>query len=244
MASHPDVVVVGGGIIGLSSAYFLAKAGLTVAVYDRGDLGKEASWAGAGILPPGNPERAATSADKLRGIGSVRFPALSAELRELTGIDNGYRHCGGIEFLTAEDVEVPAVWAAEGIAFERITFVEVQKLEPIGDALGEPYLLPDCAQVRNPWHVRAIIAACERIGVRLHSNLGVEEWIFAGDRTVALHLSNGERVSAKHFLLAAGAWSESLLHPLGVSPHVHPVRGQIALLRGAGCSRVLMSGKR
>src|SRR5262245_66355707 len=98
MAKHPDVAVVGGGIIGLTSAYFLAKAGLSVEVFDRGDLGKEASWAGAGILPPGNPAGAATPIDKLRAIGSVRFPEFSAELRELIGIDNDYSRCGGIEF--------------------------------------------------------------------------------------------------------------------------------------------------
>ncbi len=156
----PDVAIIGGGIIGLTSAYFLANAGLSVAVYDRGDLGKEASWAGAGIIPPGDPQRAATPADKLRGIGSVRFPQLSAELRDLTGIDNGYRTCGGIEFLTAEDEGVTDVWRAEGIAFERMTLEEARRIEPLGDIEGEPHLLPACAQVRNPWHLRALIAAC------------------------------------------------------------------------------------
>ena len=73
MAQYPDVAVVGGGIVGLTAAYFLAKAGLSVEVLDRSDLGREASWAGAGILPPGNPDRAATPADKLRAIGSARL---------------------------------------------------------------------------------------------------------------------------------------------------------------------------
>jgi glycine oxidase len=150
MPAHPDVAIIGGGIIGLTSAYFLAKAGASVAVYDRGDLGKEASWAGAGILPPGNPERAATPADRLRGIGSARFPDFSSELRDLTGIDNGYRCCGGIEFLTPEDADVPGVWAAEGIAFERLALAEAKELEPLGRVEGDPYLLPGCAQVRNP----------------------------------------------------------------------------------------------
>ena len=87
MGKHPDVAIVGGGIIGLTTAYFLAKGGLTVDVFDRGEFGKEASWAGAGILPPGNPAGAATAIDRLRAIGSVRFPGFSDELRELTGID-------------------------------------------------------------------------------------------------------------------------------------------------------------
>ncbi len=242
--SHPDVAIIGGGIIGLTSAYFLARAGASVAVCDRGDLGREASWAGAGIIPPGNPDRAATPIDKLRGIGSVRFAEVSSELRDLTGIDNGYRRCGGIEFLTAEDAGVPDVWRAEGIAFERLTLADAKTLEPLGDVEGEPHLLPGCAQVRNPWHLRALIAACERVGVRLHPHTGAEGWHFEGGRVSAVCLANGDRVTANRYLLAAGAWSESLLRPLGHTPHVHPVRGQVALLKGESCSRVLMLGKR
>jgi glycine oxidase len=241
---HPDVAIIGGGIIGLTSAYFLARAGVSIAVYDRGDLGREASWAGAGILPPGNPARAATSADKLRGIGSERFPHFSAELRERTGIDNGYRRCGAIEFLTSEDADVPGVWAAEEIAFERLTLAEAKKLEPLGVVEGEAYLLPNCAQVRNPWHLRALVAACERIGVQLHTNSAVEAWEGTRDRIEAIRFTSGARVSAGRFVLAAGAWSEKLLGALGHHPHVHPVRGQIALLRGEGPSRVLMLGNR
>ena len=242
--AHPDVAIIGGGIIGLTSAYFLAKSGASVAVYDRGDLGKEASWAGAGILPPGNPDRAATPIDKLRGIGSVRFPAFSAELRALTGVENGYRHCGGMEFLTAEDAGVPQVWAAEGIAFERLTLAEARELEPLGRVDGEPYLLPGFAQVRNPWHLRALVAACLRVGVVLRPHEAVAGWLSEGRQVRGVRLESGESVFAKACLLASGAWSESLLKPLGCTPHVHPVRGQIALLRGPSCSRVLMFGKR
>jgi len=245
MGKHPDVAIVGGGIIGLTTAYFLAKQGLSVEVFDRGDLGKEASWAGAGILPPGNPASAATPADQLRGIGSARFPAFSAELRELTGIDNGYRLCGGIEFLTPDDAEVPDVWRAEGIAFERLTLAEAKRLEPtLGDVTGEPHLLPACAQVRNPWHMRAIIAACERVGVKLRPNEPVAGWITANCRVVGIRLVSGEQVRAGRALLAGGAWSELLLEVLGHTPQVHPVRGQIVLLKGRGPARILMFDKR
>ncbi|HEY1191220.1 MAG TPA: FAD-dependent oxidoreductase [Gemmata sp.] len=244
MPVSPDVAVIGGGIIGLTSAYSLARAGLSVSVYDRGDLGTEASWAGAGIVPPGNPARAATPADMLRGIGSVRFPHFSAELRELTGIDNGYRRCGGIEFLTAEDADIPEVWAAEGIPFERLTPAAAEQLEPLGTVEGDPYLLPSCAQVRNPRHLRALVSACSKVGVQLHTHNGAEAWEFDGARVAAVRLANGERQRAGRFLLAAGAWSEQLLRPLGHTPHVYPVRGQIALLRGESCARVLMIGKR
>ena len=231
--AHPDVAVVGGGIIGLTSAYFLARAGRSVAVYDRAAFGTEASWAGAGIIPPGDPARAATPLDVLRGIGSQRFPAFSAELRDLTGVDNGYRRCGAFEFLAPEDAAVPDLWRAEGIAFERLTLPEAKRLEPLGDIDGEPYLLPGCAQVRNPRHLRALVAACARAGVQLHSHTEVNR---AG---TALRTGDGEAISAGRYLLTAGAWTDALART-----GVHPVRGQITLLRGESCSRVLMLGKR
>ena len=139
MAKHPDVAIIGGGIIGLTCAYFLAREGLAVEVFDRGDLGKEASWAGAGIIPPGNPYGAATPIDKMRAIGSMRFPGFSDELRELTGIDNGYLRCGAVEFLEPDEVrEVTELWQNEGIAFEKLSHAALRTYEPAlaGEAAG------------------------------------------------------------------------------------------------------------
>src|SRR5262249_59632935 len=98
MSSHPDVLVLGGGVIGLTTAYFLAREGVAVAVVDKGDFGQEASWAGAGIVPPGDPAHARTPFDRLRAHSVALYPTLSAELRERTGLDNGYLRCGGLEF--------------------------------------------------------------------------------------------------------------------------------------------------
>ena len=246
MAQHPDVAVIGGGIIGLTSAYVLAKAGFAVELLDRADLGQEASWAGAGILPPGNPERAATPIDRLRAIGSVQFPVFTRNLLDETGIDNGYRHCGGIEFLQPEDEYVLPLWRAEGIAYERLDRAALKNLEPaLGEVAGEAYVLPDCAQVRNPWHMRALIAGCTRAGVRLRPHEPVEGWKRDGERVRAVALRDGSHVAAGRFLITAGAWSEPLLNALGHRPNVHPVRGQIVLLKQSRptLSRIAMLGK-
>jgi glycine oxidase len=245
MAKHPDTAIIGGGIIGLTCAYFLAKEGLRVSVYDRGDPGKEASWAGAGIIPPGNPLGAAAPIDRLRSIGSARFPDFSRELRELTGLDNGYLRCGGLEFLDVhEAAEVLPLWQTEGIAYEKLTTAALREYEPsVGAIPGDPYLLPDCAQVRNPRHLQALIAACERVGVELCRHNQINEFREAPDRPDA---PLGFPPAAK-VLIAAGAWSQQFLNRDDPScPGVHPVRGQIVLLKTPErvLQRVLMLGKR
>src|SRR5262245_48822968 len=178
MTPVPDVLVIGGGIIGLTSAYFLAKAGLKVEIVEKGELGREASWAGAGIIPPGNPDRAATPIDKLRAIGAEQFPTLAAELMDRTGIDPGYRVCGGIEFVPAGDESIVRVWDSEGVSHTRLDHQSVRDLEPgFGRAAGAPYHLPGMAQVRNPRHLRALRAACETAGVAIRSGTGVRSWL-------------------------------------------------------------------
>ena len=232
MNSSPDLIVIGGGIIGLTSAYVLANAGVQVAVYDRQDFGREASWAGAGIIPPGDPLRAATPYDHLRALGAVGMPILSSELRELTGIDNGYLRSGGIDFLQVADDYVVPLWQQEAIRYEALSVSQLASREAnIASPVGSPYYLPDMAQVRNPRHLRALIAGCERIGVELHASCGLERFLVDGDRITGVQLSTGEVASAGQYLLATGAWSGAILQAFGCTPGVVPVLGQIALLQ-------------
>jgi glycine oxidase len=246
MTPVPDVLVVGGGIIGLTSAYFLAKAGLRVEVVEKGEPGKEASWAGAGIIPPGNPDRAPTSIDKLRAIGSSQFPILTDELKKRTGIDPGYRPCGGIEFVRAGDEAVVRLWEAEGVAFARLNERSLRVLEPgYGRVAGVPYHLPGVAQVRNPRHMRALLAACEAAGVTVHAGTGIRMWLNIHGTICGVVLADGRERLAHKLLLAAGAWGEPFLTQLGVRPGVHPVRGQIVLYRASpdAVRHILVVGK-
>lgn len=238
MANHADVTVIGGGIIGLTAAYFLAKCGRRVEVIDRQEHGREASWAGAGILPPGNPERATTPADKLRAESVSRFAAFTSELRELTGQDTGYLRCGGVEYLEESEADVVELWRAEGLRYELLPS------HLVGEGLGvrgfqfpvpfshtSAYLLPDFAQVRNPWHLRALITACERVGVTLRPNTPFKPADVRPDRS---------------YLVAAGAWAGDFLRAFHFDLPVKPVRGQIVLFRCTKLpfTQIIMHGKR
>jgi glycine oxidase len=70
----PDVLIVGGGVIGLTTAYYLARDGVRVTLVDSGEIGRQASWAGAGILTPGDSAFAQTPMDQLRTHSFKLYP--------------------------------------------------------------------------------------------------------------------------------------------------------------------------
>lgn len=232
MATGPDILIIGGGIIGLTAALKLVKARVRVAVYDRGEFGMEASWAGAGIIPPGDPATAVRPIDKLRAITAAKMPRLALKLKVRTDIDPGYRVTGGIEFLTKADAYALKLWRDEGIRFKRVSPIKMRTLEPcFGTAHGTPFRLREMAQVRNPRHLRALAAECRRKGVELHANSPVAWALSSSGQVKGVRLADDSIVSAGRYLVAAGAWGESLLSPLGCRPGVLPVRGQIVLFR-------------
>ena len=91
-----DCLIIGGGVIGLSLAYELASCGYQVQVVDRQELGREASWAGAGILPAARRSPGGTASEQFAALSCRLHPQWSARLKAETGIDTGYVVCGEI----------------------------------------------------------------------------------------------------------------------------------------------------
>jgi glycine oxidase len=248
MSEHGEVLILGGGVIGLTTAFFLAEVGVDVVLVDRGDLGRQASWAGAGILTPGDPKRCQTPGELIRALGSAAHQELSAQLQERTGIDNGYRRCGGLEI--PEEGEPAAgpteEWLGAGAPFTVLDRGGIEQLEPaLAPHITRAFHLPTMAQVRNPRHLKALIAACTSLGVRLVPHCPVQRIQRQGERVLAVETSQG-RLQAGQYLLAAGAWTPELARDLGWQPAIVPVRGQIALLNTnrEGARPLLLHGKR
>lgn len=245
--SQTDVLIVGGGVIGLTTAYFLSKKGLSVKVLDRGTLGAEASWAGAGIIPPGDSGGVTAPMDRLRALSSEMYPGLSRELEELTGSPTGYHVCGGVEFLEPSELALADAWRDEGIAVEQLDESRFAERFPgVNRVAPQSLHLPQMAQVRNPWLMRTLIGACMVKRVQLRPKLDFSMFKVEEEKILGVRLTNWETLKADKYLIAAGAWSGQLLAEMGVPVQVRPVRGQMVLFRmpGRAFGPILIHGKR
>jgi glycine oxidase len=236
-----DVLIVGAGVIGLSLAYELGGRGARVHVLDRGSPGREASWAGAGILPPANRQTAIDPIDQLRGWSHELYPQWSVALREATGIDNGYRRCGGI-YLARSVGEAAALqglaaaWRQQRIRIVPLAADELQQVEPAlvpsaeSGAIRAAYLAPDEAQLRNPRHLQALAQAGRQRGVRISQDVEVTGFDIRAGRMCGVRTAAG-RLEAGQFAITSGAWTGRLLQQLGCPIGIRPVRGQMILFR-------------
>ncbi|HVJ69426.1 MAG TPA: glycine oxidase ThiO [Caulifigura sp.] len=228
-----EVVIIGGGVMGLTTAWELAKAGKSVEVIDQSGLGTEASWAGAGLLPPGHRGDPNDPLAPLLRRASELWPVISRELKEETGIDNGFGPCPEIQILKPEqsvDAEMRE-WTVNGVQAEPVSESRLKQLEPmLADGLGAGYLLPEGTQVRNPWHLDALEAACRQRGVKFRTNEKVTGFQSKGDRVVSAKTSTGT-INGERFLVTGGAWSGEILKQAGVNLEIEPVRGQMVLFR-------------
>ncbi len=230
-----DVLIIGGGVIGLSLAYELAQHGAVVRVIDRGPLGGESSWAGAGILPPGSRHPQAHPLEQLAALSAELHAHWAEQLRAETGIDTGYRRCGGLYLPEGEDAgpldEAMRDLQQGGVEVLALSRAELQREEPAlhPGAVQGAWLLPQEAQVRNPRHLKALAAACAQRGVALCAGVPAEEVIVRSGRIEAVRTCLGE-LRAAQYCVCSGAWSGALAQRCGTPLRIKPVRGQIVLL--------------
>jgi glycine oxidase len=228
--AKPDVAIVGGGPIGLASAWRAAQRGLRVCVLDAGEPG---AWrAAAGMLAP--VAEANFGEDALLELSlraAAGFPAYCAELAEATGIDPGLIERGTLVVARDRD-EAEALDRL--LAFRRRLGLDVERLLPSAARRAEPALAPtvrlalDIAGDHSvdPRRLVAALAEAVRGSIRRARATRV---VSAGDRATGVELEGGEIVEAGAVLIAAGAHSGRF----GSVP-VRPVKGQVVRLRDPG----------
>lgn len=225
--SRPDFLIVGAGVVGCATALELARAGARVRVIERGEAGQESSWAGGGILFPLLPWDYSDGVNRLVLRSLARFPGWIEGLRAGTGLDPEYQSSGML-VLPPCDATAAASWcAAHGYRQET---PRARAIVP-GLAVEEDALwLPDVTQVRNPRLLNALRRALEISGVELVEHAAALAWTISGARVHALETARGP-MSAGNYIVAAGAWSRTLLDARAEALDVRPIRGQMLLFR-------------
>jgi glycine oxidase len=233
MSRIPDCIIVGGGLIGMLTARELLRAGLSVQLLERGETGRESSWAGGGILSPLYPWRYPEPVSALARASQRIYPDLVEALREEGGGDAQWTQ-SGLLMPACEDIDEARLWAERfEMSLQVLSPDEVADCAPeLGNIVaGEAAFLPDIAQVRNPRLAQALRASLLALGADIHQDCEVTAILHEAGKVSAVRTRRGERLAAGHVVVAGGAWSAGLLAPLGLELPVTPVRGQMLLYR-------------
>ena len=233
-----DLVVIGGGIIGLSIAWRAAQRGMRVAVLERGRPGGATSWVAAGMLAPISEAVLSERALLSLGLASAGcYPAFVEELESASGGPCGYLRCGTL--LGARDADEAEALERElalrtklGLLARRLRASEARALEP---ALAPTFRLaleiPDDHAIDPRSLTAALAKAVENAGGELRERTSATAVSISDGRVLGV-VADGELLLADHVVIAAGCWSGALG---GIPDHarvpIHPVKGQILELR-------------
>jgi len=233
-----EVVVLGGGVIGLSIARELARRGLKTTLIDRGRIDAEpaggaATLASLGVLTA--PTSGRSPFQRLQSWGHRTYPELARELLAETGIDIGYRVRGSLHLKpelphAATRTKVERLYREAGLEARWVGGADLEAFAPgllgrAGSCFPAALHISSEAVVHPPSLARALRASCERLGVKLLELAG--EARLSGGSEEHIELAGGGRVSGGGIVLAAGSWSRlaSLTNGFAGIP-VRPVRGQ------------------
>lgn len=223
-----DILVIGGGAIGMLTARELAKAGADVTLIEMGETGRESSWAGGGIISPLYPWRYADAVTSLSLWSQAEYPRMCAELLEETGVDPELVR-SGLLILDQEAQDEALRWARQhGTPMEVLDRQAVGEMEPdVGPRLDTALWLPEVEQVRNPRLARALRRSIES-RVQIREQEEVVELVVDAGRIVGAR-TRKETIAARQVVVCTGAWTAKLLDHLNAKPKIEPVRGQMIL---------------
>ncbi|MDF2668802.1 MAG: glycine oxidase [Paenibacillus sp.] len=260
MSEH--LLVIGGGVIGLSCAYELRKRGYQVTVAEQHTCGGQASGAAAGMLAPFSENSEQPDAFfQLCRESLKQFELWQQEIRKVSGMDFEYSRSGSLYVYFHEAdrlaMETRQMWQQPYGAEARIvTGDELFQLEPelSRSARGALYY-PNETHVYAPHYVKALEQACRNIGVIIYEQAGaisMEEDHSSENAAVVVRLGSGTVLHADRLVLSTGAWSQHWEQALGIKMPVYPIRGQICAYESADvgqlrhmvfCSQGYMVGK-
>ncbi|RQG95207.1 NAD(P)/FAD-dependent oxidoreductase [Natrarchaeobius chitinivorans] len=235
MAERFDAVVVGGGIVGSSVGYHLARAGVETAVIDRADAGR-ATDAGAGIVSP--PTSSLTGGDEqfeFATNAAAYYPELVDRLRGDGVEETSYERVGIVGVAVDDDEIEPYDERLERVSarnFDRLDEIEPDEARERFPALAEPkraFHYADAARIDGRVFTDSLLTAARTHGLTTYDG-DVDRIRIDRGRVTGVETAGGKRIDAETVVLAGGVWSSAFEGQLGVELPLEPRRGQIARL--------------
>jgi glycine oxidase len=244
-----DVAIAGGGLIGGAIALELAQAGLCVGVFERGEPGREASWASAGILSPAPESPGMIPMVPLNKASMGLYPGFVANVEEIAGQRVGFRTFGTMDALFSRDAPrdlstLIALHHGLGLKAEPLRPEDARELEPaLSPDVEAAALRSEEASIDNRALTQAVLHSARKSGAEIFADHGAEAIWREGGRCAGFKV-RGENVSAKWAVVAAGCFSANIEGVEAYAP-VRPAKGQMVSLRADGLKieRVLWSEK-
>lgn len=212
-----DVVIVGGGIIGLYSAYLLALNGVKLTLIDRSEFGQESSWAAGGILTPLLPWNYNDKTLFLTEHSLQAYKELSQEVFDNLNCDIGYWKCG-LSVITTE-IESIKNWC--------ITNKHAYDIEKSLSRIN----LTDVSQVKTPQLLKCLVKQVQLLGVNLLPNTNVSHIFVENNKITGLSTSAG-KLESPNIIWTTGAWTSDITsNQIDIrTPKIIPIKGQMLAL--------------
>ena len=234
--SKQRILIVGGGVIGLSIADHCQRKGHSVILLDKGPFAREASWAGAGFLDLRSAARVGGEFFSLCRRSYDLFPQWTDRLKKESGTDPELIHSGSLD-VAFNEAEETAIQKLENnlLAFqlkgERWSTGEAIKREPaLSSKAASIFYFPHTSQVRPPRLTRALVQTLQKGGVELREVEPVEEVLTDGRTLKGVKTPQGI-LEADQVVMAAGAWTGGLLEKADKTLVQKPFRGQVVMYR-------------
>ncbi len=219
-----NCIVIGGGIIGMSTARALARRGLSVRLFERGGLGSEASFAAGGILSSMRPWSENARSAELSKQGQAIYADFAATLKQETGIDSEYEQCG-LLLVNAQDIINTKNWTQKN----HILLADHRLPESLS-IRAATILLPQIAQIRVPYLLNALKASLSYYQIAQHEQTVVMPLELNNGRFERLQ-AGGQDYVADAVVVTAGAWSGQLLAQTHQAINIKPIHGQMLCVR-------------
>jgi glycine oxidase len=233
--ANPEIVIIGGGVIGLSIARALALRGVRdVTVIEKGEFCREASWAAGGILAPQVEADASNDFLALACASRDMYPQFAKALLDESGIDIELDTTGTlyVAFSEAEEREFRARFdwqRGEGLSIEWLNGEAARGLEPaLSEGVRCALRFPNDYQVENRRLCEALEISNRKLGTLLFDHCEVQNVRVDGGKVRGVETAKGF-IGASAVVIAGGAWS-SAVDPIP-KLQVEPVRGQMLCFR-------------